>query len=115
MAKAMLQRGISTMSQQGLALIDTGATSTAIDDQVAQHLKLPVVDKGAMVSASHNNHPCNLYPVQFTLSGQISLEAPKAMGVNLAPQGFIAIIGRDVLRQCVMVYNGHTGSISLSI
>jgi hypothetical protein len=37
----------------GLALIDTGATSTCIDEDVAKQLNLPVVDVVTIASASH--------------------------------------------------------------
>ena len=37
------------------------------------------------------------------------------MGANLAPQGLIALIGRDVLRHGTLFYNGVDGSISFAI
>ena len=37
----------------GLALIDTGATSTCVDDVAAQQLQLPAIDVVTIASASH--------------------------------------------------------------
>ena len=36
------------------------------------------------------------------------------VGCDLAPQGIIALIGRDVLRHFTMTYNGTFGQIILS-
>ena len=116
MAKALTQQGqpVPTL-KVGLALIDTGASITCVDEQAAQELRLPVVDVAQMASASHSGHPCNLYPIQMILPAGISFGAPRAMGANLAVQGLIAIIGRDILQVCTLFYNGGSGQITLSL
>ncbi len=116
MAKALVQQGkLVPAPKVGLALIDTGATVSCVDETIAKELKLPVVDVGKMSSASHTGHPCNLYPIQIALPAGIAFNAPRAMGANLAPQGLIAIIGRDILQVCTMFYNGGAGQITLSL
>jgi len=116
MAQALIQRGTPAPAvKSGLALIDTGASVSCIDEQVAAELKLPVVDVGQMTSASHAAHPCNLYPIQILLPAGIGFAAPRAMGANLAVQGIIAIIGRDILQVCTLFYNGYAGQITLSL
>jgi predicted aspartyl protease len=115
MAKPLLAQGKAILGQPGLALIDTGATVSAIDEQLAQELKLPVVDQGKMSSASHESSPCNIYPVQITIGGQLILQVPRAMGAKLKPMGLVAIIGRDILQHCTFIYNGGVGSITLAI
>jgi predicted aspartyl protease len=100
----------------GIALIDTGATSTCIDDVAAQQLKLSVVNVVTVASASHASTPQNVYPIQVEVVGlPISIEAPSAIGAALAPQGLLALIRRDVLQHCALFYNGVTGEITLSI
>jgi predicted aspartyl protease len=115
MAKPLLAQGKAIIGAPGVALIDTGATVSAIDEEIAKELKIPVVDQGKMGSASHESTPCNLYPVQITIGGVLVLQIPRAMGAKLKPMGLIAIIGRDILQQCTLFYNGGTGTISLSI
>ena len=116
MAQALTQQGKTPPAfKTGFALIDTGASVSCVDDSAAKELKLPVVDVAQMTSASHSAHPCNMYPVQLNLPGGIGFGAPRAMGANLAVQGFIAIIGRDVLQRCTMFYNGNAGQITLSL
>jgi len=101
---------------QGLALIDTGAGSTCIDEEAAQKLQLPVVNVVSMASASHASTKANVYPAKFQITGlAISFNAPMSIGAPLAVQGLIALIGRDVLQHCTLIYNGNLGQISLCI
>jgi len=74
-----------------------------------------VVDVGKMTSASHENYPCNLYAAQISIPPVLTFPAPRAMGANIATQGLVAIIGRDVLQGCVFIYNGGAGQITLCI
>jgi predicted aspartyl protease len=116
-ANQLLQQG-KTLPRpvSGVALIDTGATSTCIDDAVAKQLQLPVVNVVNVASASHASTLQNVYPIQIEVVGlPISIEASNAIGAALAPQGLLALIGRDVLQHCTLFYNGLTGEITLSI
>ncbi len=88
---------------KGYALIDTGASSTCVDDSVARRLGLPVVDVVHISSASHPSTLQNVYPVQLMIEGfPVSIEVPMAIGTMLASQGIIALIGRDLLRHCTL-------------
>jgi predicted aspartyl protease len=100
--------------KSGIALIDTGASNTCIDEQAAKDLGLPVIDVANMQSASHEKHPCNIYPVQI-ITPIVTLNAPRAMGAALASQGLLVLIGRDVLQNCTLFYNGPTGQFTLSL
>jgi len=116
-ASQLLQQGKSLPKPvSGIALIDTGATSTCIDDEAARQLQLPVVDVVNVASASHASTQQNVYPIQIEVVGlPISFEAPNAIGAALAAQNLLALIGRDVLQHCTLFYNGITGEITLSI
>jgi predicted aspartyl protease len=94
--------------------IDTGASNTCVDDQVAQELGLPVIDVGYMQSASHEKHQCNIYPVQI-ITPVVTLNSPRTMGAALASQGLLILIGRDVLQSCTLFYNGSVGQFTLSL
>ena len=99
----------------GLALIDTGASMTCIDDALARQLGLPVIDVTSMASASHAATDQNVYPVHIAIVGGISIEAPRAVGVVLGVQGCIALIGRDMLQFCTLHYNDPAATLTLSI
>lgn len=114
--KALLAQGQAVPTPKaGLALIDTGASNTCIDDAAAQQLGLPVIDVAHMQSASHSRHQCNVYPVTIDIPGVVNLNSPRTMGAALAGQGLLALIGRDVLARCTLFYNGPLGQITLSI
>ena len=100
----------------GLGLIDTGASSTCFDRNAATKAKLAVVDSGPMTSATHINEIVPIFAGRMTINGlPVHIDATKAYGANLAPQGLVALIGRDILARCVLIYNGIDGSFSLSI
>ena len=117
MATQLLQQGqILPQPISGLALIDTGASATCIDEAVAQQLQLPVVDTVMMASASHASTPQNVYPIQIEVVGlPFIIDAPRAIGAALDNQELLLLIGRDVLQQCTLFYNGVTGEITLAI
>ena len=100
----------------GLALIDTGATTTCIDEEAAQDLKLPAIDVVTVASASHSSSEQNVYPISIEVVGlPIVVNASRAIGAALKPQGLLVLIGRDVLQSCVLVYNGPAGQFTLTL
>jgi predicted aspartyl protease len=112
--KALAAQGKTLSTLSGWALIDTGASNTCIDDQAAKGLGLPVIDVGAMQSATHERHACNIYPVKIA-TPIVTLNSPRTMGAALAGQGLLVIIGRDVLQRCAFFYNGTVGQFTLSL
>lgn len=113
-AKALLTQGKTVATKTGLALIDTGASNTCIDEQAAQELGLPVIDVATMQSASHEQHPCNIYPVQI-ITQVVTLNSQRTMGATLGSQGLLILIGRDVLQACNLFYNGPARQFTLSL
>jgi predicted aspartyl protease len=116
-ADQLVQQGKSVPQPvSGMALIDTGASATCIDDALAQRLGVPVIDVVQMSSASHAATSQNVYPIQIEVLGAgIKVNVPRAIGAALETQGIIALIGRDFLEHCTLFYNGITGEITLSI
>jgi predicted aspartyl protease len=117
LATQLVQQGKEVLQPvSGVALIDTGASGTCIDDEAAQQMQLPVIDVGFMCSASHAQTPSNIYPIQIEVTGfPIRFQSPRTMGAALKEQGLLLLIGRDILRHCTLFYNGVTGQITLSI
>lgn len=114
--KSMTDRGESPPQPvTGFALIDTGASATCIDRKAAEKAGLAVVDSGPMTSATHANEIVPIYAGKVEIQGLPSCNVAKAYGANLEPQGLCALIGRDMLASCVLVYNGSDGFVSLSL
>lgn len=98
----------------GLALIDTGATFTCVDEAAARRAGLPTRGTAKMASASHPEHEVPVFAGKISMDS-ININIPTAMGADLS--GFpnlVALIGRDMLQNCLFVYNGNTGAISLA-
>lgn len=99
-----------------MALIDTGASTTCIDERAAELHRLPVTDVVMVASASHAATQQNVYPARIEVLGlSITIDALSAVGAPLSTQGIIALIGRDTLSRCTLFYDGVSGSVSLAI
>lgn len=97
------------------ALIDTGASMLSIDSTIAQALHL--TRRGIVTSHTANGpRQCNLYSVSlvFPASGLRSYNLMRAAEVDLSTQPFKVLIGRDVLSNMHMHYNGQTGAVSIA-
>ena len=113
--KGLVSRGKPLPAPKaGWALIDTGASNTCIDEQAAQEMGLPIIDVGAMQSATHEKVACNIYPVLIQ-TPIVDLNSIRTIGAALAGQGLLILIGRDVLQRCNLFYNGLAGQFTLSV
>ena len=99
----------------GRALIDTGATFTAIDLAAAAHLHLAPVDTIQSGTAG-GQRVCPRFPARLLFPGTPipAIDFPRIVGVDLTGQGFIVLLGRDFLTRCVFTYNGPIGLFTLS-
>ena len=61
----------------------------------------------------------NLYPAQIAIvvgpQQKWTFESTRIMGVDIQKQGLIALIGRDFLRNGMMIYSGFSGIVDLGI
>ena len=101
--------------RKGFALIDTGASITAVDEEVVASLGIQPIGQ-MKLSTPSRSMPAWLYAVQLTCSGVAMpvLELLDVVGCTLQPQGFIALLGRNFLRKGVLVYDGPTGAFTIS-
>jgi hypothetical protein len=99
----------SSESFDGMALVDTGASSSAVSPAVAEALNLRVIRQ----QKDQRNEVCLVHPVCFTFENRLTLHV-EATTYTLAPY-IVALIGRDVLRMCVLVYDGSAGSATLEL
>jgi hypothetical protein len=101
-------------------LLDTGASGTAIDPTVLTALGLTPTGTTLVLTPTTGNtpQPADQYDVGFLIPAPngaplFSQTLPVMASELLAAQGFHALIGRDILSQCVFVYNG-SGFFTLS-
>ena len=99
------------------ALVDTGASGTCIDPKILS-TKLQLTPTGQTQvhtpSSGKKPHLADVYDVSLKIYGPTLdqvLEFPviPVMACDLSAQGIQALIGRDILSKCVLVYNGAVG------
>ncbi len=100
-------------------LIDTGASGTCVDPACLQKLELQAT--GAVPihtpSTGETPHWCDQFDVSVALLHprlQMTIRALPVLASPLAYQGLQVLLGRDVLAQCLLVYDGPTGLFSLA-
>ena len=100
---------------EGLALVDAAASRTRVDQDAASRADLNGMNRGSISSVSHSAHSVPVFACEIEVAGLGKIRLPRAMGVTLANQGLIAVIGRDALRGTDFVYNGHNGHFPISL
>jgi hypothetical protein len=104
------------------ALVDTGASCTCIDPAVVAALDLPARGTVSVHTPSTGSipHIADEYEVSLVLPGAgthhvpLTIDAVPVIATDLAVQGIHAIIGRDVLQDCILIYNGTVGEFTLA-
>jgi predicted aspartyl protease len=107
--------GTPPNSITGLGLVDTGASATCIDEQVARDLGLRSV--GSVRIGTPDGVSDHLqYLVEAQNLGGVADQGVlwTVTSASLAQQNLVALIGTDILRYCVFNYNGRTGQFSIS-
>ena len=95
-----------------IGLIDTGATSTAIDSALAKELHLVARDQ-QVVFTPNGESKQNLYDILVSFDNMNIQIATQAFGAELSKQPYSALIGRDILRSCTLIYNGWNNSFDI--
>lgn len=98
------------------ALIDTGATESCIDEELAKQLQLPLIDHqdGSGVGGTEK---FNVYLGHVRIAALGYLQYGRFMGVRLKAgnQPHQALLGRTLFREMILVYDGRTGSVTLAV
>jgi len=98
------------------AMVDTGASSTCIDPSVLLALNLTPTGSVLVKTPSTGLQPVSAdqYDVSLIVPSSDTSHVPLAIATLpviccndfLQSQGFHALIGRDVLSHCILIYNG---------
>ena len=114
--RAYIKRGKQPPAPvKGLAMIDTGATMTCFDTASAQRAGLPTVGVARMMSASHAGHHVPMFTGKI-ICPRMTIDMVLGMGASLSSfgNGLIALLGRDILKSAILIYNGPGGHFSLA-
>jgi predicted aspartyl protease len=101
--------------QQHVALIDTGATESCIDDALAAALGLTAVDK-IMIGGSAGAREHNVYLAVVSMPSIAKVQFGRFAGVDLAGGGQLhrVLLGRTFLAGVVMIYDGLRAQVTLA-
>src|SRR5260370_4890127 len=98
----------------GSALVDTGASCCCVEECHLQSLGLHPVGQVKMSSPTGEREQ-NVYIVKLILPGTVIPPVEmQVAGVQMNQGKTICLIERDVLRHCILIYNGPMGSYSHS-
>ena len=98
------------------ALVDTGATESSIDSELARQLGLPRVDQ-QIIAGAGGKHTIDVFLAQMYVPELGQAKHGQFAGVHLT-QGdshHKAILGRDFLSRIVMIYDGPGERVTLLI
>jgi hypothetical protein len=97
------------------ALIDTGASVSALKTGVARDLGLHPVGVQYINTPTSQNVPCYTYFVRFVFGVLPLYFEGVVIETPLAGQSIDCLIGRDILAAGLLVYNGVDNSFSFSL
>jgi hypothetical protein len=101
----------------GWALIDTGASRTAVEQSCIASLGVQPIG-AAKTGTAGGIREVGIYPARFRFPGQgMDMEFSSTLGVDLKGQkvggrDLLVLIGRDVLARGVLIYNGPSGGFT---
>ncbi|MBM4177238.1 aspartyl protease family protein [Candidatus Gribaldobacteria bacterium] len=96
-------------------LIDTGASVSAIKKGVAQKLNLEPHGITRIATPSHKEFECPLYDVDLLFPNhKIAVANITAIESEFEGQAIDGLIGRDVLKNGLMIYSGYDNSFTLA-
>lgn len=96
------------------ALIDTGASITVINPQVAQTCKLRLTGFANLLAAgSAGRYPEHAAAIVFPDSDLKGFDAIKVVACPIVRQPYSCLIGRDILSRWVLTYDGRKGKMTI--
>jgi len=100
----------------GPALIDTGASVSCVDSAVPAKLGVNPVGTSQLYGAT-GGAPSPMYPLRVVFVGMTNwtVDFQYLVQATLSPLGYVALLGRDVLRITSLQYLGLTGEFVFSV
>lgn len=107
--------GPVSLMQNVPALIDTGAYQSCIDEDLAQQLQRPLINQ-AQSSGVHGPGMLNVYLAYISIPLLGTTQAGQFIGakLNAGGQPHKALIGRMLLRDTLLVYDGRHGTVRIA-
>lgn len=104
----------------GLGILDTGAFTTSVNKSILQGFGVQPVGTAPVSTPGTSLINMDVYPAKIEFPGTTIVRnfdkalAMEDMSGSFNGKNIIALIGREVLADCVLIYNGKTGIYTLS-
>ncbi|MGV8825088.1 retropepsin-like aspartic protease [Methylibium petroleiphilum] len=102
-------------------LVDTGASCTMLDTSVMRSLGLEATSASEYTSASTQGiaRPCDVYDIELIIGGQANAMTWRLGALQVITDAFLnepfhGLLGRDVLNQAQLEYNGRARRCTLT-
>jgi len=100
---------------KAIALIDTGATSSVVNPDIIKNLNISPTGRTRINTPSDTDVECNQYKLAFVFPNGVIMESSDVIEAPLQGQPIQCLLGRDILRHGVLIYNGYVQQITFSI
>lgn len=94
------------------AMIDTGANLTEVRTGLLDGLEMTPVGAARVFTPTDSNVECPVYAIQLTLPHGVV--DTTVIETGMRGQQIDMLIGRDVLQECLFIYDGTSGRFTLS-
>ena len=113
----MAPQGVDIQGVDGFALLDTGADKTVLDLSTAVGMGLMPVGVAPYrpYDSPASQKTTDAFDADLELGEIGSWPLKKVGSFDLKRFNLLAVIGRDILRSCVLVVNGPRQSVRLSL
>jgi predicted aspartyl protease len=96
------------------AMIDTGADSSVVTPEIMKSLGISPIDWIPIITAGLKEQTCPLFCARIIFSNGVSIESSEIIGASLHNPSLQCLLGRDVLKSCLFIYNGQDEIVTLS-
>jgi len=97
------------------SLIDTGATSCVIQEEIPKKLNLQPIGEINMNTPSSKGNKCFQYYMRMAIPSHGLIYEGAFIAAPLEGQDISCLIGRDVLKSSILIYIGNKNQFTLSI
>jgi predicted aspartyl protease len=98
-----------------LAMIDTGATSTVVRSDIVEKIGISPIGVVKINTPSSVGVECYQYQAAVVFPNNLAIETADLIAAPLQGQHIQCLIGRDILRHGVLIYNGYAQIVTFSV
>lgn len=97
------------------ALIDTGASACVLKKEIPERLGLTPIGTIKICTPSNKDHECYQYFMRMVIPTQQLVYEGIFIAAPLDGQEISSLIGRDVLKNGILIYIGYANQFTLSL